>query len=72
MQVVDLPDVDEATLRALLDYMYCEDDAPLGDPNLLCHVLKVAHRFDVTDLVALCTSRVEVSGEAQCEGSVNG
>ena len=44
--MIELPDVEETTLRALLGYMYCEDDKPLSDPDLMCHVLKVfGHDF---------------------------
>ena len=61
MEVVELPDVEEATLRALLEYMYCEDDKALSDPDLMCHVLKLAHRYEVSDLVDVCMSRLEVA-----------
>ena len=53
-------------MRALLAYMYCEDEEALGDQDLACHVLKVAHRFEVSDLIAVCTSRLEVTCAAQC------
>lgn len=59
--VIDLPDVDETTLRALLEYLYCEGQGALDDPDLVCHVLKVAHRFEVVGLVAVCTARLEAT-----------
>ena len=63
--MIELPDVEEAVLRPLLEYMYCEDDKVLSDPDVMCHVLKVAHRFEVSDLVAMCTSRLEVTWATQ-------
>ena len=62
--MVDLPDVDETTLRAFLQYMYYEDDGVFKDDDLMCHVLKLAHRYEVSDLVAACTSRLEVIAAA--------
>merc|ERR550525_1371924 len=54
---VDLK-ADEATARAFLDFLYC-DEVDLSSLDLCCHLLKLAHRFEVAGLVAACVATLE-------------
>merc|ERR1719379_2866737 len=59
-RVIDLS-VDEGTAQAFLDYLYFDelDATSPGSPDLCCHLLKLAHQFEVQSLVDRCTAVLE-------------
>ena len=59
-RVVDLS-VDEGTAHAFLDYLYFDelDVTSPTSPDLCCHLLKLAHQYEVQSLVDRCTAVLE-------------
>merc|ERR1719238_454597 len=59
-RVIDLS-VDEGTAQAFLDYLYFDelDVTSPGSPDLCCHLLKLAHQYEVQSLVDRCTAVLE-------------
>jgi hypothetical protein len=59
-RVIDLS-VDDGTANAFVDYLYFDvlDATSPGSPDLCCHLLKLAHQYEVQSLVDRCMAVLE-------------
>ncbi|MDP2434210.1 MAG: BTB/POZ domain-containing protein, partial [archaeon] len=53
-KLLDFEDLSESSLETLLRYLYCGDESPLSNPDMLVPMLMISHRFQLTDLKQIC------------------